>query len=118
MTVRSSPRTCQTGYPYRDFLAGVARIVVAACLVLSLGGCGLKEATEDCRATERAIKSELGVDAKVNCKIVSGTKGRKAFVTVHLNGDPITNSAATKAKVADIVNRGFHAHVERVDVTL
>jgi hypothetical protein len=66
---------------------------------------------EDGKRTEAAIRSELGVDSSVSVHIFNG----RTMVTAKLKSTPPGDAAAVKSKVTDIVNRNFHAKVERVD---
>jgi hypothetical protein len=74
----------------------------------------MKQAFADCKATESAIHSELGVDSVCSVRTVNG----HTSVTARLKSTPPGEAAAVKSKVTDIVTRTFHAKVERVDVAL
>ena len=94
------------------------RVVIALFLAINLLACGgLKEAGEDARSTEAAIKADLGLDAAVSYSSFSGTGGTKVRVTVRLKSLPTGDAAETKTKVVDIVNRNFRSHVDSVAVS-
>jgi len=79
-----------------------------------LGGCGsLKEGLEDSKRTTAALKSELGVDARVSFRTMNG----HTSVAVHLVSPPSGDAATAKRNIEDVVNRNFRAKVERVDVS-
>jgi len=81
---------------------------------LFLGGCGsLKEGLEDSKRTTAALKSELGVDARVSFRTVNG----HTSVAVQLAAPPSGDAATAKRNIEDVVNRNFRAKVERVDVS-
>ena len=89
------------------------QVWLVACTI-GLGACsGFKQSIEDSGRTTTALKSELGVDARVSFNTVSG----HTFVAVHLASPPSGDAAATKSKITDIVNKTFRAKVERVDVS-
>ncbi len=101
----------------RSVVVVIAALVVALCLV-TIGCRGFTEPIEDSKNTERAIKTELGVDAAVTFRIASGIGGRTTVVTVRLKTTPTGDAASIKSKVGDIVNHTFRSHVDRVDVAL
>jgi hypothetical protein len=79
-----------------------------------LAGCGsLKEGMEDSKRTTAALKSELGVDARVSVRTVNG----HTSVVVQLASPPAGDAAEAKRKIVDVVNRNFRAKVERLDVS-
>jgi hypothetical protein len=81
---------------------------------ISLGGCGgLKEGLEDSKRTTAALKTALGVDARVSFRTVNG----HTSVAVQLASPPSGDAAAAKRDITDVVNRNFRAKVERVDVS-
>jgi hypothetical protein len=91
--------------------------LLCLALVTTTTACvAAKEATEDARKTEAAIRSELGVDATVGFNVFSGTNGKKVRVTIRLKPPPPADSAAMKSKIADVVGRNFRSHVDQVDV--
>jgi hypothetical protein len=97
--------------------SSLAPVALALCLMCA--GCGgFGEAREDSKNTESAIKAELGIDATVTFRMMSGTAGKKTFVTVKLKTTPTGDAASLKSKVDDIVNHTFRSHVDRVDVAL
>ena len=78
-----------------------------------LNGCGeLKEGLEDTKRTTVALKSELGLDARVSFRSVNG----HTSVGVQLASPPSGDAATAKRNIVDVVNRHFHTKVERVDV--
>jgi hypothetical protein len=84
-------------------------------LLLPFGvtGCGLKDALQDSKRTERALKSELGLDAKVGVNITNG----HTSVAVRLPTAPAGDAAEAKRAISDVVTRACHLKVERVDVS-
>ncbi len=91
---------------------GLGAWVLAGTIFLS--GCGtLKEGLEDSKRTTSALKSELGLDARVSFRTVNG----HTSVAVQLASPPSGDAAAAKRTIADVVNRNFRAKVERVDVS-
>jgi hypothetical protein len=81
---------------------------------LGLGGCGgIKQSFEDSKRTADALKSELGIDARVSFRTVNG----HTSVGVQLAAPPSGDAAVAKRNITDVVNRTFRAKVERVDVS-
>ena len=79
-----------------------------------MSGCGsLKEGMEDSQRTTAALKTELGVDARVSFRTVNGHTG----VAVQLASPPSGDAAVAKRNISDVVNRNFRAKVERVDLS-
>jgi predicted small secreted protein len=94
------------------------RVVLMLCMALVVTAClAMREAGEDARKTEAAIKAELGVDAQINFRVFSGTAGKQLFVDVRLNTAPTGDAATVKTKVTTIVNRNFRSHVDEVKVS-
>ena len=91
--------------------------VLLGLMFLVLSGCAsMKQAGEDCRKSESAIKTELGVDAMVNAHTSSINGVSTVVVSVKLKTPLPGDAGAIKGKVEDIVNRSFRAHVNRVDL--
>ena len=91
---------------------GLGAWLLAGTIFLS--GCGsLKEGLEDSKRTTAALKSELGVDARLSFRTVNG----HTSVAVQLASPPSGDAAALKRNITDVVNRNFRAKVERVDVS-
>jgi hypothetical protein len=72
---------------------------------------------QDAKKSQADIKGELGLDAQVDFRTLTGTKGKRLFVSVHLKGPPAGDVAVLKGKVSDIVTRDFHTHVDGVALT-
>jgi hypothetical protein len=88
----------------------------AWAVILSLGlvACGtLKEGLEDSKRTESALKSELGLDARVGFNTTNG----HTTVNIRLAAPPTGDAAAAKAQISDVVNRSFRGKVEHVFVS-
>jgi hypothetical protein len=79
-----------------------------------LGACGgLKDAVDDSKQTTTALKSELGVDARVSFRTFNG----RTTVAVQLAEPPSGDAAALKRNIIGIVNKKFHAKVDQVEVS-
>lgn len=89
------------------------RWVVLLVFAIGLGACGLKQGFEDTKRTTAALKSELGLDAGVSFH----TRNGHTTVQVHLASPPPGDVATLKANVTAVVNRTFHAKVERVELS-
>jgi hypothetical protein len=84
-------------------------------LILSfgLGACGLQDAWQDTKRTESALKSELGINARVGVNITNG----HTTVAVRLPAAPAGDAAEAKRSITDVVTRACHLKVERVDIS-
>lgn len=82
-------------------------------LSLGLGACGLKDAWQDHQRAERALKSELGINANVSVSIING----HTSVAVRLPGAPAGDASDAKRAIADVVTRACHLKVEHVEIS-
>jgi len=84
-------------------------------LLMSLGAsaCGLKDAWQDVKRSQSALKSELGIDAKVGVDITNG----HTSIAVRLPAAPAGDAAEAKRAIAAVVTRACHSKVERVDIS-
>ncbi len=95
----------------------VRSFALALALCIGAAGCGLKTGREDSKKTEEAIKSELGIDARINFRTFTSTaNGTRTIVTVSLGEPPVGDAREFKAKVSQIVERNFRSQVDRVEI--
>lgn len=82
---------------------------------MPLSGVGHGQTCEAWRiqSDNSALKTELGVDARVYFRTVNG----HTSVAVQLASPPSAEAAAAKRNISDVVNRNFRAKAERVDVS-
>jgi hypothetical protein len=80
---------------------------------VGLSACGgLKQSFEDSKRATTALKSELGIDARISFRTTNG----HTTVAVQLSAPPSGDAAVTKRNITDVVNKNFRAKVERVDI--
>ncbi len=79
-----------------------------------LSGCtSLKEGIEDSTRATAALKTEMGIDARVSFRTMNG----HTSVAVQLASPPSGDAATAKRNITDVINRNFRVKVERVDVS-
>lgn len=82
-------------------------------LSFGVGACGLKDAWQDVKRTQSALKAELGIDARVAIDITNGVTS----VAVRLPNAPAGDAAEAKRAIADVVTHACHLKVDRVDIS-
>jgi hypothetical protein len=80
---------------------------------LAFSAPGLRDALQDKRRAESALKSELGIDAFVTVYIDNG----HTSVAVRLPSPPSGNAADVKRAVTAVVIDACHLNVEHVDIS-
>ena len=96
----------------RSIVFAVGYVVI----VLGLVGCDVvREGMQDTRTTENDLKSELGLDTRVEWRSSLAMSGRY-FVTVRVKSAPSEDRSVSKRKVNAIVVRDFRSKVYGVHV--